>query len=94
MLSVTLSPALISLFRAYPDFGQTNAVSFSGPPAQNDDVALSDVERHSMVLIGERKTSEEYYFRGGRDDTSLENICTIVKHRSRSLRKRLPANAS
>jgi hypothetical protein len=60
---VSLSPALISVFRVYPDFGQTSAVSFSGLPAQNDNVSLSDVERHSMVLIGARKTSEgEYYF--------------------------------
>ena len=60
---VALSPALISLFHVYPDFGQTNEVSFSGVPALNDNVAQSDVERHSMVLIGARKTSEgEYYF--------------------------------
>ena len=60
---VALSPALISLFHVYPDFGQTTAVSFSGLPAQNDDVALSDDREHSMVLIGARKTSAgEYYF--------------------------------
>lgn len=38
-----------------------------------------------------------YYRIGGRDDISLkflENICIIVKHRLRSSRKRLPANAS
>ena len=60
---VAQSPALISIFRVYLDFGQTNAVSFSGQPAQNNNVAQSDVERHSMVLIGARKTSKgEYYF--------------------------------
>jgi hypothetical protein len=57
-----LSPALISLFRVYPDFGETNAVSFSGLPARQKMVALSDIERHSMVLIGARKTSEGEYF--------------------------------
>jgi hypothetical protein len=59
---VALSPALISLFRVYPDFGQTNAVSFSGLPAKQKMVALSDIARHSMVLIGARKTSEGEYF--------------------------------
>ena len=59
---VALSPALISLFEVYPDFGQTNTVSFSGRPTRKDNVALSDVETHSMVLIGARKSSEGKYF--------------------------------
>ena len=59
---VSLSPALISVFRVYPDFGQTNTVSFSGRPARKNNVALSDVAKHSMVLIGARKTSKGEYF--------------------------------
>ena len=59
---VALSPALISLFNVYPDFSQTDAVSFSGLPPQKNMLAQSDVRRHSVVLIGARKTVEGEYF--------------------------------
>ena len=57
---VAQSPALISTFRVYPEFHQTDAVSFSCIPQQ--DVTMTRIPMHSMVLIGARKTTSGDYF--------------------------------
>ena len=57
-MRVSNEPALVSVFTVFPDFKDATKVSFVGLPNFGD----SD-EKHSMVLIGARKsTSGDYFF--------------------------------
>ena len=58
---VAAAPALISHFQVYPDFLETDKVSFTGTPTPRDSPG-SEPMYHSMVLIGARKTQAGEYF--------------------------------
>ena len=60
LLNISLKPALVSSFKVYSDFLNSKNVRFSGKPKTSDPKCP---ERHSMVLIGARKsTAGEYFF--------------------------------
>jgi hypothetical protein len=56
-------PSIDLAIPCMPWFRPDDRSEFLRSTCTNGDVALKDVERHSMVLIGARKTSKgEYYF--------------------------------
>ena len=57
---VAQSPALVSSFVVHSDFLHSDTVSFSGIPSRG--ARASNTSRHSMVLIGGRKTADGEYF--------------------------------
>ena len=60
LIRVAEHPALVSTFRVFGDFYNSNLVSFSGRPDRKNPRSMDDT--HSMVLIGARKSEGSYFF--------------------------------